>query len=204
MLADYLEGRLREPHRTRIEAHLASCDHCLGWMAAGHSVLCDPDPPETPPAPEHVTRAAVRLAQDTAAPLAQRVRRRLSDAREHLSGYLAPGSWTSGSLVPVRGERQRVSEDLIRVCRVFEDIDVEIEIERIGAGRATIRVLLAQCGAAEGQDLRVTLSRGHREISSDLLVEGAVVFDDLPFGPYVLGLARNGEDCGVFCFDIKD
>ena len=80
---------------------------------------------------------------------------------------------------------------------------MEIEIEKRGENKALIRVKPA-AGISHKEDVRVTLKKGNREISSGLLNRGHVVFEDIPFGHYSIISSRDGVILGEYLFKIKE
>ena len=85
----------------------------------------------------------------------------------------------------------------------FKEIETEIEIEKIGAGKAHIRVKFPEAYKPR-EAIRVTLKKGRREIASYLLDGAYVLFENIPFGHYGISLAENGMNLGTYLFEIKE
>jgi len=104
---------------------------------------------------------------------------------------------------PVRGFKRKVAKDLVLLKKTFEDVESEIEIEKVGENKALIRVRLLLADLTS-QKIRVTLKKGDREIASHLAEEAYVLFEDIPFGHYSLTFARDGLTLGTYLFEIKE
>ena len=201
MLADYLEGRLPDEDRGKMDAHFSVCKSCLDELIAGGDLLRNRDRVELKSVPSRVTEAAIDLvtrrgARSYVFPSAG-LKRTL---RGLLTRLRLPvfGDW---ALSPIRGTKTVVSEDLIHLRKTFKDMVTEIQIEKTGDDKAHIRVNLV--GDPHITGVRVTLKRGEREVSSYPLGVGYVLFEDIPFGHYGLLFTKDGEVLGKYHFEIK-
>lgn len=208
ILADYLEGRLSGEERFRVEDHLSACDRCLEAFIVAGTVFRDEDLSGVAPVPAGVTRTAVRLVQRQAAgscpTLSARLRRSLDRLSDKLSHVLMLKPWTGLQLEPIRGSKTRLAKDLIQLKKQFRDFDAEIEIEKIGEGKAHIRVNFLSGTGDEEKRVRVTLTRGRREVASHLLTRSRVLFENTPFGRYGLVFSRDGVELGEYHFEITE
>jgi Putative zinc-finger len=207
VLADYLENRLLEKERSRVEEHLSVCSRCLeGLVVAKGLVGVDKgtEPDLVPPA---VTEAAVRLVQTEASscspPLPDRIRETAKNLVDGVSSLLPLDTWRSWGLQPIRGPKRISVKDFVRLRRAFQDVDAEIEIERTGEHKAQIRVRVLEADKLK-HPVRVTLKQGDREVASSLAEHGSVLFEDTPFGHYSLALTSDGVDLGTFVFEMKE
>jgi hypothetical protein len=96
-----------------------------------------------------------------------------------------------------------VPKDLVLLKKTFEDVETEIEIEKVGENKALIRVRLLLADFTS-QKVRVTLKKNDREIASHLAEEAYVLFEDIPFGHYSLTFARDGLTLWTYFFEIKE
>jgi hypothetical protein len=96
-----------------------------------------------------------------------------------------------------------VSRDFVLLTKTFENVESEIELEKTGENKALIRVRVFPDDIA-GQQFRVTLKEGDREIASQLAVGDYAIFEDIPFGHYNLSLARDGQTLGTYFFEVKE
>jgi hypothetical protein len=206
-LADYLEGRLSDNERAAIEEHLSDCETCLEVFMVARDLTRNEDRFKMDPVPSEVTRAALHLVHNVDSISAsvpwQGFKRLFKALRSGSSWLLSPLPWGAWRLAPIRGSRRAVPKGLIRLRKNFKGLEVEIEIEKTGKDKTLIRVKLPE-DARPVKDVRVTLKKGEREISSYLLNRGYVVFEDILFGHYRIGFSRSGEMLGEYLFNTKE
>jgi hypothetical protein len=206
-LADYLEERLSGDERAEIEEHLSDCEICLEEFMVARNLTRHEDRFHTDPAPSKVTKAALHLVNGRGSLLSsapwQGFKRLVKGLRSRSSGLLSPVPWGSWSLAPIRSSRRSVPKGLIHLRKTFKGVEVEIEIEKTGKDKTLIRVKLPE-DARQMKDVRVTLKKDEREISSYLLNRGYVVFEDILFGHYRISFSRGGEMLGEYLFNTKE
>ena len=207
MLADYLEDRLSEKQGSEMEKHFLDCDTCLEDLALAQSLFQDSHLNELASVPAEVTDAAVRLVLSqkpfVSESLPERIERALKDLPTKVSEFLNHRTWGELQPQPVRGPKRKVAKDLVLLKKTFQDVETEIEIEKIGENKAHIWVRLLLDDTIS-QTIRVTLKKGDREVSSYLAEQAHVVFEDIPFGRYSLTIARDGSTLGTYHFEIKE
>ena len=205
VLMDYLENRLNENRRKWVERHLAGCAACLEAVAIAGPMIRRGDLPELDPVPETVTERAVKTVKALSRngwsdKVFGYVHLLVSDWTRRLNEF---GPWRPPGLAPVRGTKRVLGEDLILLRKSFSDLDAEIEIEKKAGGKASIRVVLSR-DSTPRKPIRVSLLKNGREISSYLLSGAAAMFEDLPFGRFMLVFTRNGTRVGEYPFEIKE
>jgi hypothetical protein len=207
MLADYLQGHLAEKEGSEMEEHLSDCTICLEELVIANSLFQGANLPQLDAVPAEVTEAAVRLMQslDSAESdsLSEKFERAIKDLPTRISDFLNHKTWAELQPQPVRGFKRKVAKDLVLLKKTFEDVESEIEIEKMGENKALIRVRLLLADLTS-QKIRVTLKKGDREIASHLAEEAYVLFEDIPFGHYSLTFARDGLTLGTYLFEIKE
>jgi len=207
MLADYLQGHLAEKEGSEMEEHLSDCTICLEELVIANSLFQGADLPQLDAVPAEVTEAAVRLMQslDSAESdsLSEKFERAIKDLPTRISDFLNHKTWAELQPQPVRGFKRKMAKDLVLLKKTFEDVESEIEIEKVGENKALIRVRLLLADLTS-QKIRVTLKKGDREIASHLAEEAYVLFEDIPFGHYSLTFARDGLTLGTYLFEIKE
>ena len=207
MLADYLEDRLSDDERLEMEEHLSACDDCLDELVVAERFNRCEKEYESDSVPSRTTQAAVHLitGHDEAAcvSLGERFKEYVKEISSKIADMFPV--FPAGQLepVPIRGEKQVISQDLVRLKKTFKEIETEIEIEKVKKQKALIRVQLSGSSKRE-KKVRVTLKKGEREISSQLIEGGYVLFEDIPFGHYNLIFARDGVMLGKYLFEIKE
>ena len=207
ILAAYVEGLLPEDQRPRMEAHLSECDACLEEFKLTNSMVRGGDRFDADTVPPEVTRSAAHLVNRQNAMsggvLEGKIKRSLNNLYSRLSGLLrlpVPGGLR---LATIRGSRKTVSDDLFRINKSFREFDTKIEIEKIGANTAHIRVRLFVNNGSSNR-IRVTLKRGERELCSSLFSGGRALFEDISFGQCKLIFDRDGVSLGAYLFDMKE
>jgi len=207
MLADYMEGRLSDLERSQMEGHLSSCETCMQTLILGNSLVRGGNQPNLEDVPERVTERAVRLFHNrnvthTTNPLRQKLQKVHDILYNTLFDFF--NMWKQRQLAPVRGSKQVISKDLMRLKKCFKEIETEIEIEKTGKLNSIIRVILLD-DLKGSKDVRVTLRKeNEREVSSQLLNGRGAVFENTPFGHYQLVFIRDGQELGIYRFVIKE
>ena len=208
MIADYIEGRLAAKKKYAMEKHLSDCDQCLMDFQVTINLFRDLNKNELDDAPEKVTQAAINLANyQNAIPSVSKQGRLRQFVDGLYSKVYDSYIWTSlgqWHLAPIRGSMTVLSEDIIRIKKVFREVNTEIEIEKVSENKTNIRVKLLKYDRTR-PGIRVTLKRDEREILSHLVDnKGYVLFEDIPFGCYSLAFTREGTNLGIYRFDIKE
>ncbi len=202
-IIDFLEGRLSGRKLSKIEHHVSACPICLDQVAVYGAMIHGDILEDTEPVPEKVTRHAIETVRNIGKTpftkagegYGERLSQKLKSALEKIRIGREP--------VPalVRNREAVDRDNFIIVRKTYSDLDLEIEFKKYREDRATIRIDLLQ-----GYDLskapRVTLFKNKREMASSLLSNTAVMFEDIPYGIYVLVFSRNGEKIGEYPFEI--
>ena len=206
-MADYLENCLTDEERSQAEQHLSGCDICLEKLVVASSLTKGAAQCDIEPVPAEVTEAAVRLVQEKiAAPhpaspdkLGQYIRRLF----QGVSCFFQLDGPARLQLQPVRSSVGIQEKDTSTARTTLEDIDAEIEIERVSANKCNIRVTFPENKELE-QCVRVTLKRGERELLSFSSNGDALLFDNIRPGRYELAFSRKGVRFGSHPFEIKE
>jgi hypothetical protein len=204
-LIDFLENRLPDRQRSRIEDHLAGCFDCREQVGAWIALGRDDALIAVEPVPAAVTRKAVdAVAELTAASLPGRLlerTRRLVTQGMAVIEQMAGGN--EARPVAMRGEQTAVSDHVIQRRKTYGDLDLRIEIEKCGRHRALIRVAGGQ-GRPLAAPIRVVLCKAQREVASMVLDDAPVVFEEISFGFYALVFMRSGVKLGEYLFELTD
>ena len=208
MLADYLEGRLSDDEKSRLEKHVSQCDQCLEDMMISKNLVNETYQFELDQVPDRVTKGVLHMLEDHGGQswhaISIKLKRFFNNLSSSLSDYLGPIPWGRFALAPIRGTKTVVSDDLVQLRKTFKEIEADIEIEKKGPDSAHIRVRLTDRKKNE-QGIRVTLRKGEREFASYLPGKsGYVFFEDIPFGQYSLDFDKDGAKLGTYPFIIKE
>lgn len=207
MLAGYLDGGLSDAERSDIETHLSSCDSCLEGIIITKDLTRGASGSETEPVPESVTQSAVDLINEETVSnrfsIAERIERLFRSIYRGLFDTLIPQNWGSAPMAMIRGTNESIPGNVAHIEKDFKEIHAEIEIEKTRQHTSQIRVTVTD-ELGKMRDIRVTLERDEREVSSLLMGRDSVVFDDIPFGHYRLVLGRDSEEIGTYSFEVKE
>jgi len=200
IIADYLEGRLPPEDKEELDAHLSECELCLEELVIAGKALRAAT--ESPMVPSSVTEATVRLVTSRSTGVAEKgLKESIVAYAEKISDYFRysfPWRWQQAT---IRSSKIAAAPDLVIIRKVFKEIQAEIEIEKTGEDKAHIRV---RVGEREKNGIRVTLKKGEREISSQVLSAGYALFEDIPFGRYEIVFSNNGSELGSYTFEIRE
>ena len=207
MLASYVEGLLTENKRSQMEAHLALCDTCREEFKMTNHIVRGGAGVDINTAPPEITRSAINLLRSvdlgSVGLLKKKIERTSHALQDRLLKYLRFPFGYGWNLATIRGSRKAISDDLFRIKKDYREFDAEIEIEKTGESAVHIRVSLFGHNGC-GNNIRVTLKRGERELCSSLPDCNRVVFEDISFGPCRLVFDREGVMLGAYLFDIKE
>jgi len=203
-IIDYLNKRLPDRARTRAERHLSECDECLEDVVVAMGVVRGGDLAEFDPVPAQVTRGTIKVLRESRQrSLPEELSRFIKRTKVGLNRIMHQTLPMQGfCLVPVRGKKTIVSDDLIRIKKSFSGFDAEIEIEKTGRDKARLDVTVK--GKVANDPIRVSLFRHERELSSYLVNGAGALFEDIPFAEYVLTFVKDGSKIGEYLFEIKE
>ena len=200
IIAGCLEGRLSAEDKDAVDAHLLECELCLEevWIA-GKAIR---GAVESPAVPSGVTETAVRLVAGRTMRVAGKgLKESVAAYAEKISDYFRyslPRRWQQAT---IRSSRIATAPDLVKIRKIFKEIEAEIEIEKTGTEEAHIRVK----ATGKGQNgIRITLKKREREVASQLLSGGYALFEDIPFGRYEIVFSTNGSELGTYTFEIRE
>jgi hypothetical protein len=207
IIADYLENRLSNEERRQLELSLAENDECLEEILVAKNLIHNNGLQEYVPVSKRVTNAAIHLLENKISAPHRSVKDTIFRPLKHLWSRIANFDsftvYSNTEPAHVRSYELSIHAGNFRTKKSFENIEVEIDIEKKSPHRAVIRVYLVSDTQKE-YNIRVTLSNNDsREISSFLLANGFAVFEDLPFGHYNLIFIRKGVAIGTYPFEIK-
>lgn len=202
-LIDFLEDRLSDRQRARIESHLAGCFECRDQVATWIALDRGDALSDAEPVPHAVTRKAIDAVAGLATEslttkLFERTRRLVAQGKA-ATEQLVIGQGPQP--VPVRGDQAGVPDQVIQLRKTFGDLDLRIEIEKEGANQALIRVVHKEAQPRVGP-IRVVLCKAQREVASMLLDDTPVVFEEIPFGIYALVFIKGGVQQGEYLFEL--
>jgi len=199
-IAAYLEGRLSEEEKNKVEEALAEDDKALEELLALHRISRAAPEGELEHAPSRIIERAVGLAS------AQKsIYDVVLEYSRRMLHVLDPGAMGTVSLMPVpeslRAE-EAVAAPTIVVRKNLPAGKAALYIESAGAGLCTITVSLPEQDRAMSGRLRAEVEHGGRVLASEYLEEGRAVFEKLEPGRYKIVLRRNRANMGDFSVRI--
>ena len=208
LLASYVDGLLKGPDNEQIERHLSECNDCLELILL-HKKVCDDEIHETVlDAPQEWIERAVNLhplkEKDATESLFDIV---LKFAKETIEVIKNPGNLPISyetCPVPVRGEKEKLSTNIVTLGKTFSNIKTEIEIEKVDEGFVNIRVAVKSIKSdLPLKGLRISLLNPSQEVASCMIEDGEVCFEDIRLGEYFVNLNRLGDSIGQISLSLK-
>jgi len=205
ILMDYLEGRLSAREQVRVERHLSRCDSCLEEILTAEEMLREENRANLETVPEYLTRGIIKKINH------QKDDSISGRAISFIQTLLARGPvavaafipWRRPGLSPVRGTKTIIDGSLIALKKSFAELDIEIEIDKVQPGKASIKVTLVN-NDQPPIPTRVTLLKDGREVYSYMVRGTQAHFENVAFGHYTLVFIADGDDKGTYSFEIKE
>jgi hypothetical protein len=205
ILMDYLEGRLSSREQARVEKHLSKCDPCREEILIAGEMLREENTADLETVPEYLTRGILRKIyhqKDNTIPgrIISFIQSLLERGPVAVAALLP---WRKPGLSPVRGSKTIIDDSLIALKKSFAELDIEIEIDKVQPGKASIMVVLVT-NEQPPQPTRITLLNKGREVYSYLVRGSQAHFENVSFGHYTLVLTVDGVEKGNYSFEIKE
>jgi hypothetical protein len=207
ILADYLEKRLSDEERSRLETYLLECDECLDELLVAKNLIQNNGLLEYDPVSKRIEEGAIHLLADRMPARSRSLKDAIVQIITHWWSQVANLNslklYSNNRLAHVRSYDLAAHPGTFRTNKSFGKIETEIEIEKTSNDSAVIRVHLVS-DTQNKYNIRATLlNKDQREISSFLLTDGSAVFEDIVFSHYNLVFKRNGATIGTYPFEIK-
>jgi len=201
-LAGFIAGGLSEPYAEKILSHVARCTSCAETAALVRTLEGEQEKEESALVPHGLIEKAKGLD-----PANKGVMDVVIRFAKGVAEVIRAGTDVKGGRIPaleaVRGEDKVVSENLVILTKPFPPFLAEVEVERTRPELAEITVRLTDGQGSHPPGVRVSVFEDEVEIESNLLSEGAAVFENLKFGQYRLEITRRGEPVGRIALDMK-
>lgn len=201
-LGAYLDGRLSDSEREDLKRRLSQCTECREEVAAIGDIMRRKEAPVDDMMPEYLINK-ITSAYPGKGSLVDAV---LVFMKETVDVIMSgPGIQVSEPL-PIFGLRsaRAVSPNMIIVTKSFDNIEVELDIERVMGDFCNIKAIVVDSGTKLlMSNLRVDLVSNNRELASDLLENGEVIFEDISSGTYGIRVMKNSRVLGELTIIIK-
>ncbi len=196
----YLDGRLSNKNRSKVETHISNCDRCLDLVAITAKLINDPDFNKLDTVPDSLTNKAVKTVMGLKAPtLFEKTSAIINPAISKISQGLSSFSPLKAPVpVLVRGDNN-FDNNIVQINKSLANFEIRIEIEKTMQNTATINVALLKTNTST---IRAILLRNNREIASYILGEQGALFEDIEVGHYTLVIRRDGQNEWEYKFEI--
>lgn len=201
-LGAYMEGRLSQEERDALDERLAACTSCWNEFVAINRAIIQKDELADENVPEYLITRAVGMFPEKHG-LFDLVVNIVKDSVKLLS--CSEGFHLSPPLpaAAVRGSKA-MRPEMIVLKKSFQEIDVELDIEKVAGDQCNIRVAVNDVKAKVLTDtLRVELISKGRELVSSLIEDGETVMEDIGTGHYVIKIHKKGKVFGEIALKIK-
>ena len=201
-LAAYLEGRLSPEKRQQVERVLGSHKGTRDEVAAIRHIISTTGGMPEERVPAHLIEKAVRLYP---------TKRNLFDIAVSLVKDAVQVVYRSvdvavNSLQPALGLRntRMLGPRMVILKKSFADVDVELDIEKVEGSFCNIKVIVADSMTKRpAHNLRAELFSQGRELASELLEQGEVLFEDIGPGVYSVSINKMSRVFGEITLKIE-
>lgn len=204
-LADYIQNRLPENQKEKVERHLAMCEACLDTFLILKQMLRSESCQQIPLHAQEVrerTKAKV-LGETNHHPLEKKLKQWKQKTVGLKNTIYDFFSFSPSEIVYVRStDNNQHHDNSITLNKKFNNIEAEIEIKKQRSDAASIRVGIIKESSQSEASIRVTLFENDREVASFPL-SMPVFFQDIFFGSYLLVFSINGVKEGEYRFKIE-
>ena len=205
-LHDYLNEKLSPDIKKDVERHLSQCEMCTQTLLCTIEILEDGYVPKDSDVPGYVKKRVRSLIPPEKGRFPyntwETLKKRGLEAWAYVRDML---SLKNPEFVYVRGTKKIISKNLVVLEKVFKDIKLMIEIEKINSSASDIKIKAShpQTGALL-HGVRINLNDGSREIASFVTSHGEVLFEQIVFGNYRLIAWQDKKKLGEVLLSIKE
>ncbi|UCH44560.1 MAG: hypothetical protein JSV11_09680 [Nitrospiraceae bacterium] len=198
----YLEGRLSDIDKDKLEKRLYSCKECWeDFVMMKQAITYDTGEPEEE-IPSYLIQRAINMYPEKTS-LIDVIVGFLKDSLQVM--HYSEGFNISMPL-PVGGLRSGTVEqpNMVVIKKSFDDIEVELDIEKTGGDLCNIRVAVEEVRKKMPEKpLRVELVSHDRELVSNLLEKGETLLEDVGTGQYTIKIHTKGKVFGEIALKIE-
>jgi len=205
-LADYLGNRLPAAAQQALEQHLCRCDICLEAVIAGAALPQKQDRESITAIPDSaIQKALSRIGAEGIGPLSALWTRLAAICRSLVNSLTEIIFFKQPAAAHVRGNRRVISPNLVVIEKTFEEIQLEIEIEKTGEPTANIKVRdISPDAGARVDGIRVNILKDSREIASFITAGGEALFENITFGEYTITVQHGDKRLGHLLLAVKE
>ncbi len=198
--------RLPDNLRDEVELHLLNCDRCLKTIFEVSELIEENHIPLESDIPGHVVeRVLAHVTAEKSVFTGLLWEKIIEKIRSFYNVFIDIFSQREQEFVYVRGSRKVISENLIVLEKVFKELKLQIEIEKIRNNASDIKVITKYPDTGASFDgVRLGLLNTSREVASYMAVRGEVLFENMPFGWYKLTAIKDDRYLGEVILRIKE
>lgn len=206
VLHDLVMNRLPDRQAAEIEDHLCHCDRCVQTLLALADLRAEDPAVQRCAVPDAVLDrlfSNIPLEKQAFTGLfREQVMEKCRSLYHYLIDIFSP---RTQQFVYVRGRCKVVSGNLVVLEKVFKEIKLQIEIEKIRQDASDIKVFTLHPDTGETfEGVRLGLLNTRRELASFMALRGEVLFENLPFGWYKLTVRKADQNLGEVILRIKE
>lgn len=198
----YMDGTLSPEKREEVERHFVDCSRCWNEFIALQRILTKEKQFDQEDAPERVIMKVVNMFPQ---------KRSILDIVLKLAGEAAEvirhsADFSMVELLPATAVRggKKLSPGTVVLKRSFDEINVELNIEKIQDNLCSIVVMVDDPAAEEGKDIfSVELISRERVLFSSRIKEGEAVLEDVSTGLYTIKILKRGRSLGEIAIKIQ-
>ena len=201
-LEAYLEGKLSSDRKESVNKHFNECGQCREEFNAINQIVIQGDDMAVEEVPEHIIKKAVGMFPEKSG-LFDII---LSLVRDTLEVVYYSDDINISTPSPATGLRGNTiaSPEMIVLKKSFEDINVELDIEKLSGNMCNMRVTVD--GLKEKimrNTIRVELIYKGRELVSGLLEDGEAILEDISIGKYTIKICQKRKILGEIILKIQ-
>ena len=205
-LADYLGNRLPAAAQQALEQHLCQCGTCLEAIIACAALPEEQDQESIAAIPGRATQKVLSPIGAEGTGLLPALWTRIAAVCRSLVNSLTEIIFfKQPEAVHVRGNRRAISPNLVVIEKTFEEIQLEIEIEKTGERTANIKVrTISPDAGARVDGARINILKDSREIASFITAGGEALFENITFGEYTITVQHGEKRLGHLLLAVKE
>lgn len=205
----FTDNVLNKNEKDRFLAHIISCNKCAQKLKDHYAIIKAVESKEILGAPEYLVQRAEDLVYGK---VKQNVLDIVLEVKEKIIQVIrTTGEILQESLGPqpapayvLRTPKKEAVENEVRISKDFNNLAVDVEIERHEPESANIVVRLTdKASKKRAVGFRVSLIKGDRELESSLVEEGRVKFEEIKLNDYKISLIKDENQIGVVNISIR-
>lgn len=201
-LGAYIEGRLSTEKKELFEKRLTEDKDAMDEFVVINRVIIQKDNLLIKDVPQHLIEKAIKMYPE---------RRNLFDIIVDLGRDIIDVVYASCNInvftplpVPTLRNTRALGPRMVVLTKSFDNINVELDIEKTTGNCCDIKIVVVDIETKIlMNNLRVELISEGKELASDLLKNGEVIFEDICPGRYTITINKNNKNYGSLAIKIK-